>query len=234
MFDWLRALSRWLQHFVIGAPLYVAAPAMILIGALDSSLLSLPEINDYLVIGRCLKHHSAVLYFPLFAALGSVMGCLLLYSIMRRGGQALLRRRFRAEHILKAEQAYARFGVLALAVPAVLPPPLPFKIFVATAGALEYPRWRFLVTVMVARSLRYYVEGILAVYYGERVLRFIKDNGLIVISIVFALGLVVLLVYLMSGRGRAATSAGKEEKAQLKSEVAEIEAGTDVERPSLS
>jgi membrane protein YqaA with SNARE-associated domain len=219
MFDWLRALSGWLKHFVIGAPLYVAAPAMILIGALDSSLLSLPEINDYLVIGRCLEHHSAVIYFPLFAAFGSVLGCLLLYSIIRRGGQALLRRRFRAEHILKAEKAYARFGVLALAVPAVLPPPLPFKIFVATAGALEYPRWRFLITVMIARSLRYYVEGILAVYYGERVLRFIKDNGLVVISIVFGLGLVALLIYLLSGRGRAATSAGKEAKAQLKTET---------------
>src|ERR1700716_2692937 len=207
MFDWLRVVGRWLGHYVTSAPLIMAAPAMVVIGALDSSLLSLPEINDYLVVGRCLNHHSAVLYFPLFAATGSVLGCFLLYSIMRRGGQALLRRRFRAEHILRAEQAYARFGLLALAVPAVLPPPLPFKIFVATAGALEYPRWRFLVTVMIARSLRYYVEGILAVYYGERVMRFIKDNGLVVISIIAALALVVLLIYLLSGRGRAAASA---------------------------
>jgi membrane protein YqaA with SNARE-associated domain len=234
MFDWLRALSGWLKHFVVGAPLYVAAPAMILIGALDSSLLSLPEINDYLVIGRCLEHHSAVIYFPLFAAFGSVMGCLLLYSIMRRGGQALLRRRFRAEHILKAERAYARFGVLALAVPAVLPPPLPFKIFVATAGALEYPRWRFLITVMIARSLRYYAEGILAVYYGERVLRFIKDNGIVVVSIVFGLGLIALLIYLLSGRGRAATSAGKEAKAQLKSEVSDTDGSSGGDGPAVS
>src|SRR5256885_1095874 len=175
MFHWLRSLSRWLEHFVIGAPLYIAGPMMILIGALDSSLLSLPEINDYLVVGRCYKYHAAVFYFPLFAAAGSVIGCLLLYSIMRRGGQALLRRRFKPEHILRAERAYARFGILALAVPAVLPPPLPFKIFVATAGTLEYPRWRFLATVMIARSLRYYVEGILAVYYGQRVFTFLKD-----------------------------------------------------------
>src|SRR6202171_4940511 len=135
MFDWLRLVARWLEHYVIGLPLYLGAPAMVLSGALDSSLLSLPEINDYLVVGRCIKHHSAVIYFPFFAALGSVLGCYLLYSIMRRGGQALLRKRFRAEHILRAEQAYRRFGLLALAVPAVLPPPLPFKIFVATAGA---------------------------------------------------------------------------------------------------
>ena len=233
MFDWLRAISHWLQHYVIGAPLYFAGPMMILIGALDSSLLSLPEINDYLVMGRCIKHHSAVYYFPLFAAAGSVIGCLLLYTIMRRGGQALLRRRFRAEHILRAEQAYARFGVLALGVPAVLPPPLPFKIFVATAGALEYPRWKFLLTVLIARSLRYYVEGILAVIYGRRVLTFIQDNGLAVISIVAALALVALLIYLLSGRGRAAASAGKEAKAQLKSEAA-VEGSSEGAKPSVS
>ena len=223
MFDWLRALSRWLEQYVISVPLYVAGPMMILIGALDSSLLSLPEINDYLVVGRCYKHPSAVFYFPLFAAIGSVLGCLLLYTIMRRGGQALLRRRFRAEHILRAELAYARFGVLALAVPAVLPPPLPFKIFVASAGALEYPRWKFLVTVFIARALRYYVEGILAVFYGRRVLTFLQDNGLAVVSIIAAIGLVALLIYVLSGRGRAATSAGKEAKAQLKVEPLDIE-----------
>lgn len=227
MFDWLTVAGHWLSHqltgiadllkqLVIGAPLYVAAPLMVITGALDSSLLSLPEINDYLVVGRCYTHPSAVIYFPLFAATGSVLGCFLLYSIMRRGGQALMRKRFRAEHILRAEQAYKRFGLLAIAVPAVLPPPLPFKIFVATAGALEYPRWRFLLTIMIARSLRYYVEGILAVYYGQRVLKFLQDNGIKVISIVAAAALVALLIYLLSGRGRAATSAGKAAKAEAK------------------
>ncbi|HXD30039.1 MAG TPA: VTT domain-containing protein [Pyrinomonadaceae bacterium] len=219
MFDWLRSISRWLEHFVIGAPLIVAGPMMVLIGALDSSLLSLPEINDYLVVGRCYKYHSAVFYFPLFAATGSVLGCLLLYTIMRRGGQALLRKRFKPEHILRAEQAYARFGVLALAVPAILPPPLPFKIFVATAGALEYPRWKFLLTVMIARCLRYYVEGTLAVFYGRRVLSFIEKNGVAIISIIFGIGLIVLLGYLVSNRGRAATTAGKEAKELAKTET---------------
>src|SRR3981081_4514149 len=189
MFDWLKPFARLLEQYVIGLPLYLAAPAMLIIGALDSSLLSLPEINDYLVVGRCFKQPSAAFYFPLFAAMGSVIGCLVLYTIMRRGGQALLRRRFKRENIERGENWYARYGFLAIAIPAILPPPMPFKIFVATAGTLEYPRWRFLVTVMIARSLRYYVEGILAVYYGERVLRFIKDNGLVVISIIFALGL---------------------------------------------
>jgi membrane protein YqaA with SNARE-associated domain len=133
-----------------------------------------------------------------------VLGCLLLYTIMRRGGQAVMRRRFRAENIARVERAYARYGFLAIAVPALLPPPLPFKIFVATAGALQFPRRRFLLTILVARSLRYYTEGLLAVFYGERVLRFLKDNGLLIVSVVAGLCLVGLAVYLLSTRGRNA------------------------------
>lgn len=202
MFDWLKAIGLWLEQYVISVPIYYAAPAMVLIGALDSSLLSLPEINDYLVVGRCYKYPSAVFYFPLFAAAGSVLGCWLLYSLMRRGGQAVLRKRFKPESIKKVERAYERFGFLAIAIPAILPPPLPFKIFVATAGTLEYPRWKFLLTVMIARSFRYYVEGILAVFYGRRVLLFMKDNGLVILSVVAAAAIVSLLVYTLISRRR--------------------------------
>ena len=209
MFDWLRAIGAWLQQYVISVPLYIAGPAMILIGALDSSLLSLPEINDYLVVGRCIKYPSAVIYFPLFASTGSVLGCWLLYSIMRRGGQAVLRKRFKAESIQRVERAYERFGFLAIAVPAILPPPLPFKIFVATAGTLEYPRWKFLLTVMIARSFRYYLEGILAVYYGQRVLLFMKDNGLVIISIVAAVAILGVLTYVIVNRVRARSAPSK-------------------------
>src|SRR6266480_1469464 len=200
MSDWFSSVATWLEHHIISLPLYYAAPAMIVIGALDSSLLSLPEINDYLVVGRCFKYPSAVFYFPLFAAAGSVLGCSLLYSIMRRGGQALLRRRFTPENIRWVEEKYARFGILAIAIPAILPPPLPFKIFVATAGTLEYPRWKFLVTVMIARSFRYYVEGILAVFYGRRVLSILRDNGLVVVIIVAATAVLIVLVYAVINR----------------------------------
>ena len=202
MADWLLSIARWLEVNVIGLPLYLAAPAMVIIGALDSSLLSLPEINDYLVVGRCYKDPTAAYYFPLFAAAGSVLGCNLLYTIVRRGGQAVLRKRFKLENIKKVERAYERFGFLAIGIPAILPPPLPFKIFVATAGALEYPRWKFLLTVMIARSFRYYVEGILAVFYGRRVLLFMKDNGLVIISIVGSLALIGLIIYIVIRRRR--------------------------------
>jgi membrane protein YqaA with SNARE-associated domain len=210
MFDWLQVIARRLGRFIVHVPVFIAGPAMILIGALDSSLLSLPEINDYLVVARCYTHPHTAWLFPLFPAIGSVLGCLLLYTIMKRGGLAVLHRHFRMDRVQKVEQAYARFGILALAVPALLPPPLPFKIFVATAGALQFPRKKFLLTILAARSVRYYTEGILAVYYGERVLRFLRDNGLMIVVIVGALCLLALTIYLISNRGRAAVKSARE------------------------
>ena len=181
---------------------------MILIGALDSSLLSLPEVNDYLVVVRCYTHPRTVFFFPLFASIGSMLGCLLLYTIMQRGGLALLHRRFKLERVQKVEKAYARFGVFALVVPALLPPPLPFKIFVATAGALQFPRRRFLLTILIARSIRYYTEGVLAVFYGARVLHFLNENGLLIVSVVAGVCLIALAVYLLTSRGRRAVKEG--------------------------
>jgi membrane protein DedA with SNARE-associated domain len=119
----------------------------------------------------------------------------------------VLRKRFPVDSIKRVERAYERFGFFAIAIPAVLPPPLPFKIFVATAGALEYPRWKFLLTVMIARSLRYYVEGILAVFYGRRVLIFLRDNGLVIVSIVATLALIALGVYILIKRRRRPAAA---------------------------
>ena len=210
MYDWMQVVLRRLGFFIAHVPIYIAGPVMILVGALDSSLLSLPEINDYLVIARCFTHPRAVVFFPLFASTGSMLGCLLLYTILQRGGLAVLHRKFKLEHIQRVERAYARFGILALAIPALLPPPMPFKIFVATAGALQFPRRKFLITILIARSVRYYTEGILAVYYGRRVLVFLQDNGLMIVTAVFALCVVALAIYLLTNKGRAAVKSAKE------------------------
>ena len=134
------------------------------------------------------------------------------------------------QQIKRVEKAYERFGFLAIGIPAILPPPLPFKIFVATAGALEYPRWKFLLTVMIARSFRYYVEGILAVFYGRRVLLFLKDNGLMIVSIVGALVLVGAIVYLVVNR-RNRTSARATDVESVGAENG-VEGPVDPERPT--
>jgi membrane protein YqaA with SNARE-associated domain len=226
MFRWLAELAHWLHDFITAVPIYVAGPAMIVIGTLDSSLLSLPEINDYLVVARCFSDPKSVFYFPLFAATGSVLGCLLLYTIMRRGGQAVMRRRFSAENIARVERAYARYGFLALAIPALLPPPMPFKIFVATAGALEYPRWRFILTIMIARSVRYFVEGALAVFYGERVLRVMRANGLMILSVTATLLLIGIAVYVLAKRIRSPRKSAMQQVAEAEAEGMKAEGET--------
>jgi membrane protein YqaA with SNARE-associated domain len=157
---------------------------MILIAVLDSSLLSIPEINDVIVVTRILHRPVEVLYWPLLAAIGSALGCLLLYTLARKGGETFLRRRFSAERVNRVEQFYARYGVLALLIPALCPPPTPFKIFVATAGALRYPRAKFVLTILLARSARYYTEGILTLLYGRAVLQYMREHwGMIILGI---------------------------------------------------
>lgn len=176
---------------VIAMPVHWAAPMMVLVGAADSSLLSLPEVNDIITITRIAHNPSEVWYFPLFPALGSVIGCLLLYTLAR-SGRDWITKRFHPESIKRVELIYRRWGFLALAIPALLPPPLPFKIFVATAGALGYPRARFAAVVMIARTVRYYFWGIAAWIYREEVLQmlhWLEANFAAIISVV--LGLIV-------------------------------------------
>lgn len=169
MFDRIQA---WLLHIagqVVTMPLYGAAPIMFLLAVADSSLLSLPEVNDLITVTRIAHNPSEVFYFPLFPAIGSVIGCLALYRIVRQG-RNFLSRKFPPQLLARVEGLYRRWGLLALAIPALLPPPLPFKVFVAMAGALGYPLRRFIVTVLIARIIRYYSWGIAAYFWREEVL----------------------------------------------------------------
>ncbi len=192
MFEWLKQWFLGITSQVLLMPVYLAAPMMIVIGALDSSLLSLPEVNDYITIYRVAHDPGEVWYFPLFPAFGSVIGCLVLYSIARRG-EEFIKRRFHPAHLDRVQELYRRWGLLVLVIPALLPPPMPFKIFVVAAGAMDYPRGRFALIVMIARTVRYYFWGIAAYIWREEVLKalkFLEENFFTVLGIL--LGLVVL------------------------------------------
>ena len=137
---------------------------------LDSSLLSLPEVNDYITVARVANNPIEVYYFPLFPAIGSMIGCLALYRIARRGGE-FVTKRFHPKHLDRVKELYGKWGILALAIPALLPPPMPFKIFVAAAGVMNYPPMRFAVVIMISRLVRYYFWGILAYFFRDEVRR---------------------------------------------------------------
>ncbi len=196
MFEWIKAWFFGISRQVIDLPISAAAPTMIFVGALDSSLLSLPEVNDYITIARIAHLPHEVYFFPLFPAIGSVLGCLLLYRIVR-GGEQMLERRFRSEQLDRIKKIYRRWGLLALVIPALLPPPMPFKIFVVTAGALGYPIGRFALVIFISRAVRYYFWGVLAYFFREEVLQvlaWLEQHFFAVLGTTLALLTVVLLV----------------------------------------
>jgi uncharacterized membrane protein YdjX (TVP38/TMEM64 family) len=106
-----------------------------------------------------------------------VLGSLPLYWIGRRGGQALLDRRFGGTRTAAALRWYRRSAFAAILVPAFLPPPLPFKIFAVLAGATALPAWRFALALSLGRGARHVPEGALAAAYGDRAVTAFDDHG---------------------------------------------------------
>ncbi len=150
---------------------------LFIIAALDSSFLSFPQVNDVLVIVLSAKYPEHMPYYAGMTTVGSLIGCFMLFAVARRGGEVFLRKRLTGAHVDRALRLYQRFGLLAVVVPALLPPPVPFKVFVVLAGAADVPPWRFGVAVVIGRGIRYFGQGYLAVLYGEHALDFMKVHG---------------------------------------------------------
>ena len=189
----MKSFLAWIQGFALSW----GGPGLLLIGFLDSSFLSLPEVNDLLVVYMVTQHKHLLLYYSFMATLGSVLGCLALYSVARKGGEAFLRKRFKASHIDRGLRLYQKYGLLVVIVPALLPPPAPFKIFVLLAGVAAVPVWQFVAAVFIARFTRYFGEGLLAVWYGDQASAFIKENtaeaGLVLAGVALAVGVAWIL-----------------------------------------
>jgi membrane protein YqaA with SNARE-associated domain len=135
----------------------------------------LPEINDLLVVTSAASNPERGWLFALTATLGSVAGCSVLWWIGWKGEEDLLERRFGVHRVTRAREAFHRWDFLALAVPAILPPPMPFKIFVIAAGVFGFSFRRFVITLLVARGLRYAAWAAVGIWYGERALAVFKD-----------------------------------------------------------
>jgi membrane protein YqaA with SNARE-associated domain len=197
----MKRVVDWIQGFALA----LGGPGLFLIGYLDSSFLSFPEVNDLLVIVMVTQHKERLLYYALMATLGSVGGCLTLYYIARRGGERFMRKRFKAHHVESGLELFQRYGLLVVIVPALLPPPAPFKIFILLAGVASIPVWQFTAAVFIARFIRYGGEGLLAVFYGERAAVFLqahaKEIGLWLSALALVLGLAWILFTRRGRRG---------------------------------
>jgi len=178
-------LNGWKQKIVAFAS-GLGAPGLFLISFLDSSVLSFPIINDLLLIELCMQNHARVPLYALMAAVGSVLGCLLLYFLARKGGEAYFNRKAGARaHAIRDWVKRNGFGGMLIA--ALLPPPTPFKIFVFAAGAFEAPILGFASAIAVARLFRYFGVGFLAVRYGADAMPFLKAHWILVTLLTIAL-----------------------------------------------
>src|SRR4029078_5338359 len=171
----------WVQTVLV--PM-LGAPGMFVVAFLDSSFLSFPEINDILLVTSSHIHPERAWLYALMTTLGSVTGCLVMWELGRRGGESLLAKKFcgarpgdtslakksAAARVERVGRAVHRWGVLTLAIPAVLPPPMPFKIFVVAAGVVGCSGRKLAVTLLIARGLRYAFWAAMGYYYGDEAL----------------------------------------------------------------
>jgi membrane protein YqaA with SNARE-associated domain len=178
--------------WVLGVASVFGGPGLFLIAFLDSSFLSFPEVVDLLLMGLVTQHKERVLYYALLPTLGSLAGCLVLYFLARKGGEAFLRKRFHERHVDKTMALFQKYGLLAVAIPSILPPPIPFKPFVLAAGVAGVRPLDFIIAVLIGRGIRYFGEAFLALWYGDRAAAFLNANarpiGLVLAVMVLALG----------------------------------------------
>jgi membrane protein YqaA with SNARE-associated domain len=186
----LEKLPSWLQTLV-GS---MGGLGLFVVAFLDSSFLSFPVINDVLVMHLAMKVPARMPFYALMATMGSLAGSLVLYALARKGGELAARRAGSGERAQRIRQWVERNGFLSLAIPSILPPPVPFKAFVLAAGGFGVPLRTFVLALLAGRGLRYFGEGFLAVRYGDRAVRYLMENKAEFSLLVLALFVVSYLI----------------------------------------
>lgn len=185
-------MSGFVEH-LFRILLHLGGWGLVIVGVLDSSFLFMPLGNDLLVVAMTANSRSylKVPFYAGMATIGSVLGCLLLDALARKGGEEALEKHVPKKRLDYVRKKINKRAAWALAVASLMPPPFPFTVFVAAASALEYPRKKLLGTIAVARMARFSIEGTLAMLFGEHILRLAKTPavrwaiiGLIVVSVV--------------------------------------------------
>jgi membrane protein YqaA with SNARE-associated domain len=182
---WVRAVFAFFRR--------MGALGLFLLGIGDSSFLFLPFGNDILLIALVSRHRGGgwwVIY-SIAAALGSVVGVALLDLFMRKAGKEGLERFIGPKKLERLEGKMETRGVWTVFLTTLLPPPFPFTAVIAAASALQVARRRMLAAVFAGRLIRFTIESVLALYFGRRLLRYLRSEyveyfiySLIVVAVV--------------------------------------------------
>jgi membrane protein YqaA with SNARE-associated domain len=164
----LQSLLEWLKAF--------GSLGLFGISLIDSAGIPLPGGPDAVMIWLSAATPALMPLYAFSATAGSAIGCTLLYLGARRAGVAALKR-VTPERRARIENLLGRYDLIAVMVPAVLPPPFPFKPFVLCAGVFKLKTWRFITAIFVGRSARFLIEGWLAIRFGEDAGRIIRQHG---------------------------------------------------------
>jgi membrane protein YqaA with SNARE-associated domain len=186
--------------------LALGAPGLFLVSFLDSSFLPLPGITDVLLVVMVTRKPGAMLLYVAATVAGSVAGSVTLHYVGRKGGEALVRKRFTGDRVERAMDALRRNGVIAVLIPSLLPPPSPFKLLVLLAGVVGISVGRFATAIAIGRSVRYLALGYLSVKFGERAMVYMRENGTsasLAAVIVLIAGFCIFLLWQRRARPKA-------------------------------
>jgi len=167
-------LPPWLENLVAA----LGGSGLFLVTFLDSSVLSFPLVADALVIEVSMHKPARMPYYCAMAALGSLAGCIWLYLLAKKGGEAFFHRRA-GKTAVQVKRWVESNAFLSVFLPAILPPPVPFKPFILAEGVFQVPLRTFVLGLLLGRGLRYFIEGILAVRYGEAVLLYLMTHKVV-------------------------------------------------------
>jgi membrane protein YqaA with SNARE-associated domain len=198
-------MQRWLKfkHWLEATLPAFGASGIFLAAFLDSSVLSLPLINDLLVVELSVLHPGRMPLYAAMATLGSLVGCLMVYYVARKGGEKYFQKHA-GGRAARIREWLARNAFLAVAVPSILPPPMPFKLFVIGAGVFQVGVRPFSLAVVAGRGFRYLALGILAVRYGEAAGQAIAQHKLLFAAAALGFVLASYLVTRSAFRGPGA------------------------------
>ncbi len=153
-------------------------PGLFVVAFLDSAGIPLPQGVDALILLLSAKNPRLAHAYALIAIGGSVAGCLVLFYLARRGGEAFLDRVARSRRARRFRVWYAHYGLAGTFIATLVPViPLPTKVFVASSGALGTRTAPFLLVVLAARSARYGGEAYLGAQMGEDAWAWLRGHG---------------------------------------------------------
>lgn len=157
---------------------FLSPLGLLVLATLDSSVaFFLPFANDTVVIYLAASHPDRFWLYPILAVAGGLIGGLTTYWVGRRIGEDGIERFVPAHRMERARRkAQEKGGAVALALPAIIPPPFPFTPFMLASGALRVNAWTFFSLASAVRLVRFMAEAILARMYGKQLVAWMSSD----------------------------------------------------------